>query len=98
MNTTLRPFEKQDWPAVADIYRHGLNTRNATFETEVPDYETWNGKYHPHLRWVAIKENQVAGWAALLPVSVRKVYEGVAEISIYIHPTQAGKGIGRILM
>ena len=38
------------------------------------------------------------GWVALSPTSKRKVYEGVAEISIYIHPNYFGKGIGTQLM
>jgi phosphinothricin acetyltransferase len=91
-------FEPKHWQTVKEIYRLGLLTRNATFETEAPDFETWDKKYHPHLRWVALTNDQVVGWAGLLPVSVRKVYEGVTEVSIYIHPEHSGKGIGKNLM
>ena len=98
MGLQIIPFRSDDWPAIAEIYRLGLLTRNATFETEVPSFEDWDQKLHPHLRWVALRENTVAGWAALMPVSTRKVYAGVAEVSIYIHPDFAGKGIGKKLM
>lgn len=98
MKIEIRNFEERYWPKVAEIYKLGLLTHNASFETEVPDAETWNKKFHPHLKWVAAINDDIVGWAGLLPVSVRKVYEGVAEVSIYIHPEQSGKGIGSRLM
>jgi L-amino acid N-acyltransferase YncA len=98
MSTTIRAFETDDWRAVADIYQQGLETRNATFETQVPDYDTWIKKFHRHLLWVAVENEQVIGWAGLQPVSARKVYEGVAEVTIYIDLNHTGKGIGKMLM
>jgi L-amino acid N-acyltransferase YncA len=94
----IKRFESQHWKEVAEIYRLGLLSRNATFETEVPDFESWNKKFHEHLRWVTLIDNKVVGWAGLLPVSARKVYEGVAELSIYVHPDFNGKGIGKQLV
>lgn len=98
MKIEIRHLEARDWEAVAEIYRLGLRTGNATFETEVPDYDTWNKKFHLDQRWVALSREEIVGWAALLPVSIRKVYEGVAEVSIYIHPKFNGQGIGTSLM
>src|SRR5687767_10050507 len=98
MTVSIRPFDKNDWNAVSAIYDHGLQTRNATFETEVPEYENWIKKFNPQLLWVATVENKVIGWAGLQPMSVRKVYEGVVEVTIYIHREFAGKGIGSALM
>jgi L-amino acid N-acyltransferase YncA len=92
------PFTRDHWNEVAEIYRLGLETGNASFETEVPDYETWIKKFREGMIWVAISRNYVTGWVGLLPVSVRKVYEGVVEISIYIHPDHTGKGIAGKLM
>ena len=98
MNVTLQKFVKDNWNEVSEIYRQGLLTRDATFETEVPDYETWIKKFHGHLLWVAILDSKVAGWAGLQPVSAREVYKGVVEVTIYVHNQFAGKGIGTALI
>ena len=98
MNVSIRLFSETDWDRVATIYDQGLKTRDATFETEVPDYPTWIKKFHPDLLWVASFEDKVVGWAGLQPVSARKVYEGVVEVTVYIDLKYAGKGIGTTLM
>ncbi|MEK6480464.1 N-acetyltransferase family protein [Catalinimonas sp. 4WD22] len=98
MDIQIQPFKPEYWSEVAQIYQHGLLSRNATFETGVPSFEVWDKKFHPHLRWVAVQQKQVVGWAALMPISERKVYAGVAEVSIYMHPDFAGHGIGKKLM
>src|SRR5436853_2767891 len=98
MKITIRAFSAEDWKPVSEIYRQGLEGRNATFETEVPAYDAWIKKFHPHLLWVAVVADEIVGWAGLQPVSVRKVYEGVVEVTIYIHRNHGGKGIGTALM
>jgi L-amino acid N-acyltransferase YncA len=98
MTATIRAFQENDWNTVSSIYEQGIQTRNATFETAVPDYESWIKKFNPKLLWVATLDNNVVGWAGLQPVSIRKVYEGVVEVTIYIHQDFAGKGIGTALM
>jgi L-amino acid N-acyltransferase YncA len=98
MSLKIRLFKADDWNSVAEIYRQGLETRNATFETVVPDYDSWIKKFHSNLLWVAEVNNQVVGWAGLQPVSSRKVYQGVVELTIYLDSVHAGKGIGKELM
>jgi phosphinothricin acetyltransferase len=88
----------EDWPAIDDIYRQGMLTADATFETESPGWQKWNTAHHPHSRLVARESGQVLGWAAVSPVSTRRVYAGVAEVSIYVAAWARGKGIGKILL
>ncbi len=38
------------------------------------------------------------GWSALSPVSDRHVYEGVAELSLYVARVARRQGIGRLLL
>jgi phosphinothricin acetyltransferase len=88
-----------NYNAVREIYEHGIATGNATFQTEAPSWEEWDKSHLPTCRLVALDENEkVMGWAALTPVSGRCVYAGVAEVSVYIHPHDQGKGVGKKLM
>lgn len=87
-----------DWPEVSRIYKEGIQTGVATFETTVPSYEVWDAGHMPTCRLVAAEGYNLLGWAALSPVSGRCVYGGVAEVSIYIGEPNRGLGIGRQLM
>jgi phosphinothricin acetyltransferase len=87
-----------DWPAVAEIYRQGLETGHASFETDVPEFGAWDAAHLPEPRLLARLGGAAAGWAALSPVSGRCVYGGVAEVSVYVAADNAGRGIGRRLL
>lgn len=95
---TLQPMQQHDAAKVLEIYHHGIESGMATFETEVPEWEVFDKKYLPHSRIVATEENEIVGWGALLPVSSRECYSGVAEISVYVHQQHQRKGIGRELL
>lgn len=86
-----------DWPAVREIYRQGIASRNATFETEIPPWEQWDARHRKDCRLVA-RGSEVLGWAALSPVSGRAVYAGVAEVSIYVAESVRGGGVGKALL
>ena len=95
------PVEKMlpvHWPEVRAVYLEGLATGDATFETEAPDWERWDAAHLRACRLVALAGERVAGWAALSPVSARKVYAGVAEVSVYVAAEFRGQGVGRALL
>lgn len=98
MDVTIAAMQPADWPAVARIYLEGIADGNATFETESPGWEKWNAAHHTHSRLVAKENGQIVAWAALSPVSSRRVYRGVAEVSIYVADSARGKGIGKRLL
>src|SRR5512133_3582058 len=87
-----------DSESVLDIYRMGLETGNATFETTVPSWQEWDSKHLSHSRFVSEEDGFVTGWAALSPFSSREVYKGVAELSIYVATEFRGKKTGSGLM
>jgi phosphinothricin acetyltransferase len=87
-----------DWDQVRRIYLEGIETGNATFETEAQDWEKWNAGHLGHCRLVAKAGEDVIGWAALSPVSSRRVYSGVAEVSVYVSGNFRGLGIGQALL
>ncbi len=39
MDFEISFMQPEDWAAVREIYGEGIATRNATFETELPDWE-----------------------------------------------------------
>lgn len=94
----IEAMQPQDWPAVEAIYREGIATGAATFETEAPPWEVWNSSHRVDSRLVARQEGRVVGWAALTPVSGRCVYAGVAEVSVYVATAARGRGVGRALL
>jgi len=96
--TVIRPLTAEDWPLVEAIWAEGIETRNATFETETPSWETFDATRHQAHRLVAVEGDELLGWAALAPVSRRPCYEGVAEDSVYVAAHARGRGVGRSLM
>ena len=88
----------EDWPVVAAIYAEGIATGFATFETEVPSFESWDSAHIKSCRLVAEQDDTLLGWAALSPVSSRCVYGGVAELSIYIARNSRGLGVGKAIL
>lgn len=98
MGLEISSMTADDWPAVREIYRQGIATGDATFENEVPDWQTWDRGHLPRCRLVVRTDNHVVGWAALSPVSKRQVYAGVAEVSLYVAAKARGRGIGKTLL
>jgi phosphinothricin acetyltransferase len=98
MSLTIRSFKFTDWNWVSKVYNEGIKTGIATFETQVPDYYSWDKKYIDSCRIVAELENEVVGFAVLSQVSERSVYKGVAEVSVYVSKKSRGQGIGQKLL
>ncbi len=96
----IREAVLSDWPSIKKIYSDGINTKNATFETEdqIKSEEDWFASKIKGSIFVAEIENQVLGWVILSPVSNRCVYSGVAEVSVYVDINSKGKGIGTSLL
>jgi len=94
----IKPLEEIHQKAILEIYRLGIETKNATFNTIVPTWEEWDNSHLKHSRFVIETEGKIAGWIALSPVSSRCNYSGVAEISIYVHPNFSGLGFASELM
>lgn len=97
-NVEITGLLPEHWDAVREIYLQGIATRSATFQSEAPTWEEWDRGHLPNLRYVLLQDGQVAGWAALSPVSGRCVYAGVTEVSVYVHEDFRAKGIGKLLL
>ena len=93
--TALLP---EHWPEVARIYRQGIETGNATFETGVPSWKAWDESHLSEHRLVALRDGNVVGWAAVSAVSDHCVYGGVVENSVYVAAEARGLGVGHRLL
>lgn len=74
-----------------------------TADTEpvtVDDRKEWFEKHTPEKRpmWVVENDAEVIAWMAFHSFYGRKAYDATAEISIYIHESARGKGLGKKLL
>lgn len=95
---TIANMTVTDWPEVQSIYAEGIDGRQATFETKVPEWNYWDASHHRFGRLVARRKGKVVGWAALSPISPRACYRGVAELSVYVTSSDQQQGIGSALL
>jgi L-amino acid N-acyltransferase YncA len=94
----LRNIKEEDYALVSEIYKQGIATGIATFETQAPSWKNWNDSHLTTCRIAYFENDKMLGWAALSPISSRCVYGGVAEISVYVSSNSQGKGIGKKLI
>jgi L-amino acid N-acyltransferase YncA len=95
----VAPLTAQDWVAAARVYEAGIAGGNATFESGAPSWEQWSRARSGCPAVVArAGDGDVLGWAALAPASRRPVYRGVGEVSIYVAPEHARRGVGGLLL
>lgn len=88
-----------DAAAVLRIYGEGIATGDATFETDIPTWESWDAGHLPLHRFVAVDDGHaVLGWVAVSAVSGRCVYAGVVECSVYVAAAARGGGAGSKLL
>jgi phosphinothricin acetyltransferase len=98
MSQRIEPMMPADWERVRAIYLDGIASGQATFEVAAPSWEEWDAAHHAFARLVARSDGGVIGWAALSPVSRRRCYAGVAEVSVYVAAGGRGRGVGRQLL
>jgi L-amino acid N-acyltransferase len=98
----LRKAVEADLPAITFIYNDAVLNTNATFDTEPKSIENrsqWlleRTTDFPVL--VAVENEEVIGYCSLSRWSDKKAYDITAELSLYIHPEQRGKGTGKKLL
>lgn len=98
MRLVIRDMVPSDGKAVVKIYGEGIATGHATFQDDPGTWVNWDEGHMKECRITATLNEEVVGWAGLSTVSNRCVYQGIAEVSIYIANSAKGKGIGKALM
>lgn len=82
-----------DAAVIARIYNEGIAGRTVTFETEPrapADVLAWFDGRHPIV--VVEDRGAVIGFAGTSTYRPRSSYDGVAEFSVYVSPSERGRG------
>jgi phosphinothricin acetyltransferase len=100
---THRHAVQADLAAIVDIYNSTVASREVTADTEpvsVASRQAWFDQHTPQRRplWVAERDGQVIGWLSYSDFYGRPAYAGTAELSVYIHPSARGQGLGRYFL
>jgi L-amino acid N-acyltransferase YncA len=85
---------------VVDIYNTTVASRMVTADTVPISVESrvpWFEAHTPHKRplWVVEEAQRTIGWVSFQSFYGRPAYDATAEISIYLHPSARGKGVGK---
>jgi phosphinothricin acetyltransferase len=99
----IRPSEEKDILQIQDIYSHHVLTGTASFEITPPDVADMLSrraavvsKGLPYL--VAVKDDEVLGYAYATIYRPRPAYRFTVEDSVYIREGLRGKGLGKALL
>lgn len=100
--STIRKWKEEDIAAILDIYNWYILNGTETFETEPVTREAFTQRVHgitasyPFL--VLEDAGKVCGYAYLDHFNPRAAYDWTADLSIYLDPSEKGKGFGSALM
>ena len=100
-NIEIKIASPSDAEAILNIYAPYIKNTAITFEYEVPSVEEFRKriihtlKKYPYL--LALKGEEIIGYAYAGPLHVRAAYAWSAETSIYVKKDYKGKGTGRAL-
>lgn len=103
MQTTIRPAEVKDLPALLAIINYNILHSTAVYDYDpksLADMQTWfeERQQEGYKVIVAEHDNSVAGYAAYGIFKPKKGYRFTVEHSVYVSENFQGKGIGKLLM
>lgn len=100
---TYRNATLEDLPEIVAIYNTTIAGRMVTADTEPVTVESripWFNVHSPEKRplWMVEDKGVTIGWVSFQSFYGRPAYDGTAEISIYLHEDQRGKGYGKAIL
>lgn len=102
MTLSIREATEDDLDAIRLIYNQGIEDRIATLEHDPKTEYDMKAWFHDRKKRYAVavaeRDGEVAGWVSINPYSMRCAYDGVGDLSIYIHRDYRGRGIGHQLL
>ncbi len=102
IKVNFREANFNDIDSILRIYNQGIEDRIATLEVDTKNkeyMETWFQEHEYRYKVIVAEHNgECIGWASLNKFNKRKVYDSVADLSIYIERDYRGKGVGTLLL
>ena len=104
MNCEVRPANREDLPAILEIYNHAVLHTTASYDYEPRTLEHRVVWFEDHQRtghpmFVAVdKAGTVVGWSALNRYHDRMGYRFTTENSVYVAEAARGQGVGGLLL
>ena len=99
----IRKAERQDIPALLDIYNYEIDNGIATLDINRKSPEDWRKWYdnhnignHPLI--VCECDGETVGYASLSSYREKEAYSTTVELSVYVSAYHRGKGVGKALM
>jgi L-amino acid N-acyltransferase YncA len=97
---TVRPASTADAAAIADIYRPYVLDTAISFEEAPPTAAEFEARMlaTPRLPWlVAVRNDAVVGYCYASAHRARAAYRWSTDVSVYVAPSERGRGVGRLL-
>ncbi|RYF88525.1 MAG: N-acetyltransferase family protein [Chitinophagaceae bacterium] len=98
----FRIAQQEDLEEIVAIYNATIPGRMVTADTAPVTIEErlpWFEKHHGNRPlWVVSVDEAIIGWVSFGNFYGRPAYNGTAEISIYLHAAQQGKGYGAAIL
>jgi L-amino acid N-acyltransferase YncA len=89
-----------DLPYIVEVYNTTIPSGLVTADLQpvtVEEKQNWFDGHDPETRplWIVAADDEKAGWMSFRSFYGRPAYVGTVEISVYLHPSYRGKGIGK---
>ena len=103
MKVQIRAFQKEDVQSILEIINYNILNSTALYDyaprtiaQQTAIFKDKTEKGFPVL--VAELNNELVGFAYYSEFRFREAYKFTVEHSVYAHPNQVGKGIGKLLL
>lgn len=100
MQVTIRHADRKDAVAIAEIYNHGIEDGDATFDAFPVSSDRYSSYFESNARGsmlVAVAEGRVVGWTSVSPISGRWAYRYTCLGSTFVHRDFRGTRVGKAL-
>jgi L-amino acid N-acyltransferase YncA len=99
----FRDATLNDLKDIVEIYNSTIPSRMVTADTEpvmVDSKVAWFKEHTSTKRplWIVEQDNKIMGWVSFQSFYGRPAYDATAEVSIYLHASVRGKGLGKQIL